>query len=564
MGLSAGAGCGKTFVLIERFLAELDPSRTGDGKPVGLPAVVAITFTDKAAREMKTRVREGVRRRLHDPARRAERPHWRDVLRRLDTARIGTIHGFCSELLRSHAADAGLDPRFGVLEEADEADLKSAALDAALRDALAEDPDDAGDAADGERIAARTLLTRYGLNRLREITASLAWFSDLSGDFDVRGCVARRAAAWETHVRRLAADLAGSPTVREAVELLETHPAENPKHAEARRVAAGVLRSLGGDGDLALALEQVAELCKPAAVGNKRTWPENVDMTKLLADVRGAAQTVADALDLDPAAWDEPARLGLAFLPLARSAAANYRRAKDAAAMLDNDDLLARGRALLELDAVRERESARVRLLMVDEFQDTDPVQAAVVRAVAGLGEPGASSARRPRQAVPRGRRQAEHLPLPRGEPGGVRADAAAPPAGGPVAADGELPQPAGDPAVRQRRVPPGDGGTTTSRWPRRRRTSSRRRPRRAWSSCCRSTPTRRRRRRTGGRWRRSGSPRGCGRCSTRRSRASAATRGTTRRCGRRRRGTCACCSVRWGRCGCTRRRCGAPASNIT
>ena len=137
VALSAGAGCGKTFVLVERFLGELDPARLGDGKPQGLPAVAAITFTDKAAREMRDRLRQGLRGRLDAPNRRDERPHWRDLLRRADTARVGTIHAFCGELLRGNAAAAGLDPRFGVLDDAEEQDLKRDAVADALREALA-------------------------------------------------------------------------------------------------------------------------------------------------------------------------------------------------------------------------------------------------------------------------------------------------------------------------------------------------------------------------------------------------------------------------------------------
>jgi len=119
VALSAGAGCGKTFVLTERFLAQLDPSGEGRGTRDGgrsrLAELVAITFTERAAREMRNRIRTACRGRLLEaPADQAG--YWLDLIRDLDSARISTIHSFCGTLLRSHAVEAGLDPQFRVVD----------------------------------------------------------------------------------------------------------------------------------------------------------------------------------------------------------------------------------------------------------------------------------------------------------------------------------------------------------------------------------------------------------------------------------------------------------------
>src|SRR3954451_7373737 len=109
VALSAGAGCGKTTVLTERFLAALEDA---GGRP--LRALVALTFTEKAARELRQRIRARCRARLvagEDSAR------WWPVLRGLDAAPIGTFHEFCARLLRRHALRAGIDPEFAVLDE---------------------------------------------------------------------------------------------------------------------------------------------------------------------------------------------------------------------------------------------------------------------------------------------------------------------------------------------------------------------------------------------------------------------------------------------------------------
>ncbi len=102
---------------------------------------MAITFTERAAREMRDRIREKCRNRLIGCPE-AEVGYWLELLRELDTARISTIHSFCGSLLRSHAVEAGLDPRFRVLEQAQADTLLNELIDDQLRDKLAE-PDEA-------------------------------------------------------------------------------------------------------------------------------------------------------------------------------------------------------------------------------------------------------------------------------------------------------------------------------------------------------------------------------------------------------------------------------------
>src|SRR3954447_25230186 len=113
--LAANAGSGKTAVMVERFVEAV----LEDGVPVG--SILALTFTEKAAGEL----RERVRRRLQDLG---EDEHARAV----DAAWIGTIHGFCARVLRSRPLAAGLDPRFTVLEEAAAGRIASAAYERAL------------------------------------------------------------------------------------------------------------------------------------------------------------------------------------------------------------------------------------------------------------------------------------------------------------------------------------------------------------------------------------------------------------------------------------------------
>ncbi|HEX2103226.1 MAG TPA: UvrD-helicase domain-containing protein, partial [Solirubrobacteraceae bacterium] len=141
--LSASAGSGKTSVLVERFVRSV----VEDGlRPA---QVLAITFTDKAAGELRSRVR----------ARLLELGE-REAARDTEATWVMTFHGFCARVLRAHAVAAGLDPAFAVLDEAGARALRREAFDAALAGFLA-DRDDGAPRAD-----ALDLVAAYGPDRL--------------------------------------------------------------------------------------------------------------------------------------------------------------------------------------------------------------------------------------------------------------------------------------------------------------------------------------------------------------------------------------------------------------
>jgi ATP-dependent exoDNAse (exonuclease V) beta subunit len=121
--LDASAGSGKTSVLVERFVrAVLD-----DGVDVG--AILTITFTEKAAAELRDRIRARLRELGALEAARAT-----------EGAFISTIHAFCARVLRAHALTAGLDPAFVVLDDAQAQRLQDAAFDGALENVARNEP----------------------------------------------------------------------------------------------------------------------------------------------------------------------------------------------------------------------------------------------------------------------------------------------------------------------------------------------------------------------------------------------------------------------------------------
>ena len=139
--VSAGAGSGKTFTLTQRIMYALRPG----SKPVGLCAdparpepfldsidqVLAITFTDKAAQELKERIRAALL---------AE--GMEDQAARVDDAWISTIHGMCSRIVRAHALDLGIDPAFEIAQSADE--MKRRAVEHVLRRVVTQDREGEG------------------------------------------------------------------------------------------------------------------------------------------------------------------------------------------------------------------------------------------------------------------------------------------------------------------------------------------------------------------------------------------------------------------------------------
>lgn len=134
VSVSAGAGSGKTRVLVERFVNILKQGLLENGKEVKATDILAITFTRKAASEMKERVR----RRLTDLEQEddANALFWRKQLELLEQARINTIHGFCNSLLKENPVEAALDPSFQVAEEVEMDEFLAKTLQQFVRQGL--------------------------------------------------------------------------------------------------------------------------------------------------------------------------------------------------------------------------------------------------------------------------------------------------------------------------------------------------------------------------------------------------------------------------------------------
>lgn len=133
VAVSAGAGSGKTKVLVARFMYILEQS-LAQKKPLEAMNILAITFTRKAAGEMKTRIRQSISEKINTDAMNSS--FWRSQLQNLERAQITTIHGLCSRILRENPVEAQLDPGFTVAEEFEGRQFVEDALQRYLRQQL--------------------------------------------------------------------------------------------------------------------------------------------------------------------------------------------------------------------------------------------------------------------------------------------------------------------------------------------------------------------------------------------------------------------------------------------
>jgi ATP-dependent helicase/nuclease subunit A len=320
--VSAGAGTGKTTVLVERY------ARAVHERGLAIDSVLAITYTERAAGELRGRIR----RRLAELGR-------HDLARELDGAWISTIHAFCQRLLKAHPFEAGVDPQFRVLDENQARVLAGEAFERALEDfSSSEEP---------ERIR---LLATYGAQGLRRM---------LTGVYERLRSSGRELALEVTERPGLEARL---EELRDAARCVIDDTGDVESAQASRSSAARALELL----EHPPSAERLLDLSDVAARGGPRD---------LFASYEEARHAV------EQAALDEVAARDRGLLEeLLRGFADAYADAKAAESALDFEDLqLAARDLLLNSPSIRERESWRFRSVLVDEFQDTNRLQCELI-----------------------------------------------------------------------------------------------------------------------------------------------------------------------------------------
>lgn len=379
--VSAGAGSGKTRVLVERMVSLLEEDQQLD-----LAAVAAITFTDKAAAEMKARLRAEFRRRvaasLGDPA---AVSRWRGLERRLDSGRISTIHSFCLNLLRQHALRLGLDPDFALIAEADAALLAQDAVRATLHALL-----DAGDA------AALRLCTAFELRNAQSMLLELLQHRTQLTPLlpKPNADLASLAAAHEDllhseHALYFECCRRGWRARRLLMLLhrLEGLCVNADDGREVRRrnfVAAFAALVDGVDASAVKTLLQHAVEHRPR--GSRKHWPEEEykSLEKLQKQCDDFATSLLSAGEIHPQLDHETAQTTCDLVAVFAHVDDAYAAAKRRLNVLDFEDAIQMAEAALRMDAsLCEEVASGLRHLLVDEFQDTDRVQLAIAERLA-------------------------------------------------------------------------------------------------------------------------------------------------------------------------------------
>ena len=356
--VEAAAGTGKTTCMVGRMLALLRTGRCGK-----IYHLAAVTFTRKAAAELRSRFQVGMEKSLLE-ADGAERENLQQALAHIEQCFIGTIHSFCARLLRERPVEAGVDLAFEEIDEETDSRLRKEAWDEFAQRLSALDPE-----------GALAGLDRLGL-RLADLEAGFLKFADFpdvddwplpSGTAELPNLkpAVSEVGKYATHMRKLAHRLPdewGNDTLIPELRRL-------PRILSHYEDLSSPARLMG-----------VLELFNKKRGVVQKQWMKDGAFSRQEArdeEVRwnGFREEVAEPL---LKRWYE-FRYG-PVLRIFRQARDAYDRLREERGFLNYQDLLIKAAGLLrDKPHVREYFRDRFRFLLVDEFQDTDPVQAEVM-----------------------------------------------------------------------------------------------------------------------------------------------------------------------------------------
>jgi len=347
--VTAGAGSGKTRTLAERFARAVDSHGPETGCDVN--RLLTITYTEKAAGELAERVRAALRNRdLGNEA------------RKVDGAWISTIHAFCAKVLRREALIAGIDPAFRVADEVAVAALGVKTFDEVVSARL-----DRGDE------GSERLFEEYGYEEVRAAAASL------SRTLRARGIGAPHVALEAVRsIEDLVAE--AEALFAEAGECFAAYCGRATTPAAQQAACHGVLERLDR-----MRTSHGDEISRARAV-----WSAIVEFDAALRPTKETAEAVERLKDGRAALAAQCSAIvahadAKALLNLSNEYMERFQAAKKELSVLDYEDLIIETeRLFVRHPDVLERYQAWFKLVMVDEFQDTDELQLALIERIAG------------------------------------------------------------------------------------------------------------------------------------------------------------------------------------
>lgn len=399
--VSAGAGSGKTRVLVERFLKLLEENPDWQ-----VSDIVAVTFTEKAAREMVSRIRREIRSRIEQSTDITERNRLREHRNALDSSRIGTIHSLCTSLLRAHPAEAGLDPEFEVLEEIEAAVLLDQAIEGTLVETASSESRETeifsyltihqvrsslrSLIAQGE--GGRTALAKF-LGEEAQENASQTQKSSAKNTADILNF-------WQEIIKRYQIEAANllleRNTWKQDTEIIRTIAAlkDEDKREQCRLQVLEFLEvaEFNEDDDCIKALLEIAK-CIDLRGGSKKNWASEDDFNAVKVALGNLRDLIRSEkllkLELNEADY-QSAEVASYLAKLYEKASQRFAEFKTERAALDFNDLEEiTGQMLANHEDVRQlyTNGLRIRALMIDEFQDTSPLQKKILWMIAPANE---------------------------------------------------------------------------------------------------------------------------------------------------------------------------------
>jgi len=387
--VSAAAGSGKTTVMVERILRIVTQER------IDLSRLLVVTFTRAAAGEMRERISAALDSALAENPR---DPFLRRQRQILQDAPIGTLHGFCQNTLRMYATQLGMDPEFTLCDETRRAILWDQAVQEALREAYAR-----GDA--GFELLARgwSRYTNDGLETLCEQLRScygaselgIAWVRKAAQDYENYAADPMHSPWAQILCARIREDVENAAEKIEKAALwmgLSGAPAKYEAAIEADRQQARRLLSLR---DLETLLENLAQVTFPA-LGRASKKTDDMDLAERIKSARDESKKILSTLS---AKWGKlftqrdlvqdtrimvPAMYALA--DLMEDCERIFSAKKESRSCLDFNDLEHFMLRLVQDDAVSRELQENYEYVFVDEYQDTNAVQEAILKRVARPG----------------------------------------------------------------------------------------------------------------------------------------------------------------------------------
>lgn len=388
--VSAGAGSGKTHVLVERYVETLRRY-----PECSLANIIAVTFTRKAAAEMRTRLKARFLALSQEVLEQeAERERWLGCLAEVDSARIGTIHSLCEAILKSHPADCGIDPQFEVLDELNQAELLQASIEGALRTVI--EQSQAGDISYEHDLLQDFSIgeVQTQLNRLIKGSMQFRQSCNAFNDLTVEAMRAQAEKVLAEIHRGALSTLSSNRDFNRSFDYLRANsmPDLANKLNPVREELLGYCQDLFADGtggDVIdssrwQALLAIATITIGNIGGNK---PDAKDLRRALITMRDQAKVIAGKIPSALNGEDEKGfALALGMIKLFERALALYQAHKRDLTAVDYNDLISLACQCLEKEGSQSRAyfNEKLQALLVDEFQDTNDMQATMLSLLAG------------------------------------------------------------------------------------------------------------------------------------------------------------------------------------